>query len=331
MKIERLPKILNRFNSTLVRFKPEALTRGVCTAFMFQFHSGSIQTRSMKVRIAGYVCFNSTLVRFKHVNTSYVQLDFACFNSTLVRFKHMGQDFSGIRSRKFQFHSGSIQTVKEDSNISQVLVRFNSTLVRFKLNSSLIVPTGICVSIPLWFDSNLRERKKVQQPTTKFQFHSGSIQTEKPAATLQGSYCFNSTLVRFKPSLWARSSSTTFLVSIPLWFDSNGITQGLCHIPRKFQFHSGSIQTIVNFAADELTRPFQFHSGSIQTTRESGVRAAAKVVSIPLWFDSNRWGSCLCAGDSAFQFHSGSIQTFHKHNQVLANVCFNSTLVRFKL
>jgi len=79
------------------------------------------------------------------------------------------------------------------------LVRFNSTLVRFKLteeekeirekisfNSTLVrfklfVRRGreleMMVSIPLWFDSN-QSRFNLFEPAYQFQFHSGSIQTQ---------------------------------------------------------------------------------------------------------------------------------------------------------
>jgi len=76
----------------------------------------------------------------------------------------------------FQFHSGSIQTIADaDSHSSDNIV-----------------------SIPLWFDSNL---KRVVQ------------QVGSPV-------CFNSTLVRFKPYLACEEISLQ-VVSIPLWFDSN--------------------------------------------------------------------------------------------------------------
>jgi len=99
----------------------------------------------------------------------------------------------------FQFHSGSIQTLNSMQRTLEAHTRFNSTLVRFKRASPPPRrPGGMLVSIPLWFDSNLRLRTG-QARLPRFQFHSGSIQT-RPHGCL--SLVFS----------W---------VSIPLWFDSN--------------------------------------------------------------------------------------------------------------
>jgi len=187
------------------------------------------------------------------------------------------------------------------------------------------------VSIPLWFDSNLERRL--------------------PTCPLE-------------------------LVSIPLWFDSNGVDGGEA-VPTitVFQFHSGSIQTIAQAWRALLYRAFQFHSGSIQTVlgkcrersvrgfnstlvrfkpgRRSGRVRLCRIVSIPLWFDSNesqeeraghaarRFNSTLVRFKqnelvihtsclSWFQFHSGSIQTCPSPVWPLPCFSFNSTLVRFK-
>jgi len=187
-----------------------------------------------------------------------------------------------------------------------------------------------------------------------FQFHSGSIQTQR-----QG---------------FSRMFFVT--VSIPLWFDSN--RDGLsAHIGRlvAFQFHSGSIQTSAQCRGVRQSRCF---NSTLVRFKQSGVkfldqgetgfnstlvrfklrgRLSAFVtfqdVSIPLWFDSNDEVVAAAASKSSFQFHSGSIQTdtfrtpsadtqrfqFHSGSiQTLRSVgygvawdCFNSTLVRFKL
>jgi len=98
---------------------------------------------------------------------------------------------------------------------------FNSTVVRFKPIDPLIDKDLVCVSIPLWFDSNwqidppgisqivgfnstvvrfkqAQERRK-ERKSIEFQFHCGSIQTQ----------------------ISILSSTRELLVSIPLWFDSN--------------------------------------------------------------------------------------------------------------
>jgi len=122
---------------------------------LFQFHFGSIQTCTSGVCCCErFVCFNSTLVRFKpdwqrNVVCCYTLFQFhfgsiqttmrgrnllpwcGSFNSTLVRFKHDTQTCYGIFSTLFQFHFGSIQT--EPHTLWRLrLLCFNSTLVRFK-------------------------------------------------------------------------------------------------------------------------------------------------------------------------------------------------------
>jgi len=143
---------------------------------------------------------------------------------------------------------------------------FNSTLVRFKL-SSTIPPTSTPrpfqfhsgsiqtrrmfdyiieiadVSIPLWFDSNC-DRFGPRKLCHMFQFHSGSIQT-----------------CRCRSHLLHKIS-----VSIPLWFDSNTSES------------SGTGAQVPCFNSTLV----RFKPGEPCTA--SCVRCQ---VSIPLWFDSN--------------------------------------------
>jgi len=144
----------------------------------------------------------------------------------------------------------------------------------------------VCVSIPLWFDSNsLHDRDELQRIVVSIPLWFDS----NPAS-------------RKRPVPWT-------LVSIPLWFDSNQQALARSHDEAVFQFHSGSIQTFDPFAGSGTTlgfnstlvrfKPrgfrgkraricaFQFHSGSIQTQEH---------------FDSHGFRA-------VFQFHSGSIQT----------------------
>jgi len=188
-------------------------------------------------------CFNSTLVRFKQYLTCCVDrgLDNG-FNSTLVRFKRdfwLRSPTSPVVSiplwfdsnRKvidavsswhwFQFHSGSIQTKWFPSNITDPGFGFNSTLVRFKPNSRSACPLGLSVSIPLWFDSN-RMKMLEMFANVKFQFHSGSIQTQIVifAHMIESTFQFHSGSIQTAHD----------------WIDRGG----MC----RFQFHSGSIQTV---------------------------------------------------------------------------------------
>jgi len=169
-------------------------------------------------------------------------------------------------STSFQFHSGSIQT---------------------NLLHKIAKPPCI-VSIPLWFDSNMCIVFFFLSLRVLFQFHSGSIQTANLLITsLARNSCFNSTLVRFKPTAPARRSLSP-RVSIPLWFDSN-LAKAQSTAMTAASFNS----TLVRFKPIGLTTKY-----------------TSEFVSIPLWFDSNR-SACsyrVCLRVS-FQFHSGSIQT----------------------
>jgi len=78
------------FNSTLVRFK--------------QPHPGSADRLGHR--------FNSTLVRFKLHLKKQSQARSPCFNSTLVRFKRGSKECGRAVHKWFQFHSGSIQTLR---------------------------------------------------------------------------------------------------------------------------------------------------------------------------------------------------------------------------
>jgi len=142
------------FNSTLVRFKlPENQIRklvGNAVSIPLWFDSNlGFCNRSED----GVIGFNSTLVRFKPWTVSINLRSPSCFNSTLVRFKPRWVEAVPRDEVLFQFHSGSIQTY-EVTEYKPTYIGFNSTLVRFKLNGNDNMEGHLCVSIPLWFDSN---------------------------------------------------------------------------------------------------------------------------------------------------------------------------------
>jgi len=149
-------------------------------------------------------------------------------------------------------------------------------------------PLPMWVSIPLWFDSNVLQGCVVPLDFCRFQFHSGSIQTE-----------YN-----------IRSNKNTGEVSIPLWFDSNPRGRlWCCPQRRRFQFHSGSIQTpvarlavwilagrfnstLVRFKQAKTFKRWSTASGFNSTLVRFKPEVGSWVgnnhaVSIPLWFDSN--------------------------------------------
>jgi len=299
------------FNSTLVRFKQDDRPNYGYKSFMFQFHSGSIQTAGMfgVTKIDSLVSiplwFDSNGVE-SAVSLSFKVVSIPLWfdsnwSSALVRFQ-------GLQvSIPLWFDSNKVRNVAPTSSPRC----FNSTLVRFKPNKFGFL----------------------EDSEGGFQFHSGSIQTCSCYRSWSAQHrSFNSTLVRFKPARLdmikkesERFNSTlvrfkhVFVdfdlaalneVSIPLWFDSNGQFPVTCTVEPEFQFHSGSIQTELGQNVDRRCAWFQFHSGSIQTCVACRRKGAGKCVSIPLWFDSNDWqavvGRCLAR-------------------------CFNSTLVRFKL
>ncbi len=78
-------------------------------------------------------------------------------------------------------------------------------------------------------------------------------------------YCFNSTLVRFKPIFF----------------------QIIYYRSLTFQFHFGPIQTGSGEANTASNLGFQFHFGPIQTSCIASNDTFVFTVSIPLWSDSN--------------------------------------------
>jgi len=192
------PSPYTRFNSTLVRFKPEEVVIKLGLGAQFQFHSGSIQTMRKLSRAIVWYRFNSTLVRFKLPAES----------TTLITV---------WVSIPLWFDSNP------PLNQSSDLLTHVSIPLWFDSNRYLHSPNCIlrAVSIPLWFDSNLpsapRQRassrgfnstlvrfKRARRARRRtflhvFQFHSGSIQTSTQRSTPFTYRGFNSTLVRFKP------------------------------------------------------------------------------------------------------------------------------------
>ena len=96
------------FNSTKVRLR-RAAGRLSGKGRKFQFHKGSIKTRSLFPYVTLRKSFNSTKVRLRRF-ISYILLHYAiCFNSTKVRLRLSGRNLRCVR-KSFQFHKGSIKT-----------------------------------------------------------------------------------------------------------------------------------------------------------------------------------------------------------------------------
>ena len=121
------------------------------------------------------------------------------------------------------------------------LVYFNSTMVRLQQS----------------------ERRRSLCQLCQFQFHYGTITTERDLYISKVFLYFNSTMVRLQPAI-TQLPTTIDAISIPLWYDYN---------PQRYLPVWDSSQ-------------FQFHYGTITTlTRGAGV--CNRTISIPLWYDYN--------------------------------------------
>ena len=125
----------------------------------------------------------------------------------------------------------------------------------------------------------------------KSQFHYGSIQTEKLRAEAEKNWyeSLNSTMVRFKLIVSLTALTNKNLVSIPLWFDSNGDhSRERAGGMLESQFHYGSIQTNSRWSISDKTN-CRLNSTMVRFKQLSSKVSLAmgNIVSIPLWFDSN--------------------------------------------
>ncbi len=123
-----------------------------------------------------------------------------------------------------------------------------------------------------------------------FQYHTGSIQTYSflvafaAVNVISIPHWFYSNCFRHHPM------ELKHCISIPHWFYSNCRKTINTRIQTKFQYHTGSIQTLTAGTVSVEAITFQYHTGSIQTS----------------WRHIFRW---FC---SRFQYHTGSIQTRKK-------------------
>ena len=293
------------------------------------------------------------MVRFKPVSPEYDCTQRNGFNSTMVRFKHAAAgnwlscevvsiprwfDSSLIlRGRILMLFVVSIPRWFDSSPLyrcsaGSLRTRFNSTMVRFKLDSREgTAKTGNTVSIPRWFDSS-SPSYSIPLPSPSFQFHDGSIQAE----------------FDINPRSWRA------FVSIPRWFDSSISRSTVSRLAIiSFQFHDGSIQAAVWDTAKQMQSlvsiprwfdssevsprnsrlifSFQFHDGSIQASEQPASHDRFQLVSIPRWFDSSLLIQSQIGWQAMFQFHDGSIQANDSpvHCEI-SLISFNSTMVRFK-
>ena len=134
------------------------------------------------------------------------------------------------------------------------------------------------------------QKLKARVRRLRSQFHYGSIQTKAPYMKMV----------------------SIVSVTIPLWFDSNQRSRkDLAKSIQRSQFHYGSIQTGGGLMSLPYIHPC--HNSTMvrfKLDRARAVTTLRRMVTIPLWFDSNT-GSSDCWSDpfGRSQFHYGSIQT----------------------
>ena len=97
------------FNSIVVRLKAGPRIRGIDAQIEFQFHSGSIKSRSALMFRNTDVAFQFHSGSIKSVRIIALGQAMMCFNSIVVRLKARLHARRWPRLDLFQFHSGSIK------------------------------------------------------------------------------------------------------------------------------------------------------------------------------------------------------------------------------
>ena len=280
------------------------------------------------------------------------------FNSTLVRFKVVHHCRRRIAQYTFQFHIGSIQRPLDSLQYRAALLGFNSTLVRFKVQTVTLSSTlDYTVSIPHWFDSKTSAAMPTYSRLTCFNSTLVRFKAGRADRSLPFDASFNSTLVRFKVrfthsavafrsvfqfhigSIQSRAacshSDAITSVSIPHWFDSKCSTRQRVVLMLNQCFNS----TLVRFKAAASGQStdvalMSFNSTLVRFKARSALASSvvASCVSIPHWFDSK----CYDRSDNDTRQcvsipHWFDSKSHVSHERSGVDLCFNSTLVRFKV
>ena len=164
---------------------------------------------------------------------------------------------------------------------------------------------------------------------TVFQFHKGTIKTNKENRLLTSDLHFNSIKVRLKQSgKENRCYRTIFQFhkgTIKTRDDDDMLAR-----QRIFQFHKGTIKTRCPAGHPRPLCPFQFHKGTIKTYDEiKQMRGDLNFNSIKVRLKLSY--SSLTKRKNAFQFHKGTIKTLASKAVGETNQYFNSIKVRLKL
>ncbi len=219
------------------------------------------------------------------------------------------------------------------------MINFNTTLVLFKLVFTLHHVCAKLISIPHWFYSNSSNRwgwsridSKFQYHTGSiqtffhklgterlllFQYHTGSIQTKKNYISLSFSARFQyhtgsiQTVYLFHNIYFLFHFNTTLVLFKPLliifWNPLNCIS-----IPHWF-YSNRCIHIISDFVC-WISIPHWFYSNK----KQHQIPPFFFSISIPHWFYSNCDMYVVDVVENAFQYHTGSIQTIQEQT---AEVC----------
>ena len=143
---------------------------------------------------------------------------------------------------RFQYHTGSIQTMKDCYVECEFMDYFNTTLVLFKLAWSL----------------------KEHVEMLKFQYHTGSIQTARVIRNTPYIFSFQYHTGSIQTFFFFSIISKILYISIPHWFYSNTHSQSMRG--QSMNFNTTLVLFKHSFAEYERAiNEFQYHTGSIQT------------------------------------------------------------------
>ena len=141
----------------------------------------------------------------------------------------------------------------------------------------------------------------------RFQFHKGTIRTVYLEAGYTALPHFNSIKVRLEQRVTQRKRhNVLYFNSIKVRLEPFSIRLAVNH--HGFQFHKGTIRTLLAYLAPTSFFLFQFHKGTIRT--------------IIL--------NCLVSMSNIFQFHKGTIRTCIPATTIRAYPYFNSIKVRLE-
>ena len=103
----------------------------------FQFHKGTIRTRTAQQSDYRNKYFNSIKVRLEQAAEIQASINEKNFNSIKVRLEHA--DFaSQVLAQLFQFHKGTIRT-NQNTMIISLILYFNSIKVRLELGLPVMI------------------------------------------------------------------------------------------------------------------------------------------------------------------------------------------------